>query len=62
MVDVVRNPGLKAKGGDPACRAATVEECLVDTTDFRDVRMSRNASAIGEEKTELVIRMIAEGF
>lgn len=62
VILIVRHPCLEAKRRGPACRAPTVQECLVDTTHFRDVRMSRNESAIGEEKTELVIRMIAESF
>jgi hypothetical protein len=62
VILIVRHPCLEAERRGPAGRAPTVQECLVDTTHFRDVRMSRNESAIGEEKTELVIRMIAESF
>jgi len=61
VINVVRHPGLEAERRDPAYCPSAVQECFVDSTDFRDMGMSRDESAIGQEKTELECRMIPEG-
>ena len=62
VVGVIGHPRLQQTGIHFAHGAAAIHECLVNASDFRDVRVNGNQSAVWQKKAKCRVGILAEMF